>query len=123
MPPSDDYGSMSAPESLLPCPFCGGEALYISRPKSAEVHCLPCTASVSEATKAEAIAAWNTRAATTSNSAMVGELVEALEGFVKSIRGRNTLEKTLTINHDELVSLVCRAESLLARVKASEVQP
>ncbi len=48
-------------DELKPCPFCGGE------PEVApwEVHCTQCSAHLVEATTAEAIAAWNTRAAIT----------------------------------------------------------
>ena len=48
-------------DELKPCPFCGGEAILMHGAHAWEIHCLPCTASVSEMTKAEAIAAWNTR--------------------------------------------------------------
>ena len=51
-------------QELKPCPFCEGDAVFIDYPQSAQVHCLACTASVSEQTQAEAIAAWNTRPAT-----------------------------------------------------------
>lgn len=56
---------------LKPCPFCGGEAVYRSFPDqrhiSHYVECAdgPCDVTLCAGnTKAEAIAAWNTRAAT-----------------------------------------------------------
>ncbi|WP_080654839.1 Lar family restriction alleviation protein [Bradyrhizobium japonicum] len=55
---------------LLPCPFCGSEAIETSHPScdccgkawNGEVCCTKCEASVSHLdTSAEAIAAWNRR--------------------------------------------------------------
>lgn len=59
---------------LLPCPFCGGEDLEtdhirtydVDHPDVYEVHCVECGGRGGEGwTEAEAIAAWNTRAAVT----------------------------------------------------------
>lgn len=60
MPKPINLGTVVSVE-LLPCPFCGGEAMEIERYGFHEVCCLPCTAAVQAKTEAEAIAAWNTR--------------------------------------------------------------
>lgn len=55
---------MVTPE-LLPCPFCDGEADFGTRPYKNSlwsIHCSGCTAYRVGQTRAEAIAAWNTRA-------------------------------------------------------------
>jgi len=51
-------------DTLMPCPFCGGEAQWISGgEKCWWSECLSCCAqSDAKATKADAIAAWNRRA-------------------------------------------------------------
>ena len=60
---------------LLPCPFCGGEAVFHDclRPPETfpcRVYCDNCWAEVGGySTKAEAIAAWNTRAERTCKNA------------------------------------------------------
>lgn len=49
---------------LLPCPFCGGEAIYevVSEPHTGWVTCRQCSGCVDEVMpKEEAIAAWNRR--------------------------------------------------------------
>ena len=49
---------------LLPCPFCGGEAEYGLTMAGEETYCKKCHAAMPRlTTKAEAIAAWNSRAA------------------------------------------------------------
>jgi Lar family restriction alleviation protein len=54
---------MTEPNSLLPCPFCGGVA-DIDAPTSIErlVYCKGCYASIAEDATPKAIAAWNRRA-------------------------------------------------------------
>ena len=58
--------SLEAEEELLPCPFCGGDAVVVvTHPISqgAYVRCKECRVlSMPCNTKAEAIAAWNRRA-------------------------------------------------------------
>ena len=53
--------------SLLPCPFCGGEAHLGSQPGGAFVNCTECMASTNVLTgiansEEDAVAAWNRRA-------------------------------------------------------------
>jgi len=49
-------------EQLLPCPLCGGEAIYIGAKVFHNVKCLDCgTLSGTNGAKAETIAAWNRR--------------------------------------------------------------
>ena len=48
--------------TLLPCPFCGGNAkLTTWTPTAASVSCIMCGAHFNTYTEAEAIEAWNTR--------------------------------------------------------------
>ena len=48
---------------LKPCPFCGGEAEYGLTMAGEEAYCKKCHAAMPRlTTKAEAIAAWNSRA-------------------------------------------------------------
>jgi Lar family restriction alleviation protein len=59
---------MKQSDELLPCPFCGGAGLLSSggphEPNDWCGHCLACDYSLEfQATKAEALAAWNRRAA------------------------------------------------------------
>jgi Lar family restriction alleviation protein len=60
--------TVSDAETLLPCPFCGGEARYqtngLDRARYGEVVCNACDfCGPAHSTKAEAIAAWNRRSA------------------------------------------------------------
>ena len=62
----------SATDELKPCPFCGGEAMPVKQIEGRyaiarySVSCNGCgLVAFYEATEAEAIAAWNTRTATT----------------------------------------------------------
>ena len=49
-------------DTLLPCPFCGGEARYGMTFAGEEVYCSECSAAMPrKTTEAEAVAAWNTR--------------------------------------------------------------
>jgi Lar family restriction alleviation protein len=59
------------PHQLLPCPFCGGEAMLVPIYNGVTVKCLGCNAEGEHCysvnyigrseTEAEAITAWNTR--------------------------------------------------------------
>lgn len=73
---------------LKPCPFCGGEAYFDCMEHDAEMNCMDfspeckCGATIISTerfTRAQAIAAWNTRAAEEGKA----ELVEALENYAK----------------------------------------
>ena len=53
---------MTDEPKLLPCPFCGGEAVHILK-AAGLIACKSCRAkTLVHATMSEAIAAWNTRA-------------------------------------------------------------
>lgn len=67
---------------LKPCPFCGGEQVYISQEHVAPgeiwwVRHKGCYGSLAHGTEAEAITAWNTRAISERERALV-EAVRAL---------------------------------------------
>ena len=66
--------------TLLPCPFCGGEARLAGFDEG-YVECADCgaTANMDGNFQGSPAEAWNTRAATASNAAMVAELVEHLD--------------------------------------------
>jgi len=66
-------------ETLKPCPFCGGEAaLMQSAAKDIFVRCQSCRIETDgRKTQAEAIAAWNSRAATTAGPSEREKALEA----------------------------------------------
>jgi Lar family restriction alleviation protein len=74
---------------LKPCPFCGGEAAYRSFPDQRHIsHYIECAHGPCDVTlcagntKAEAIAAWNTRAATSDNLTLMREASGVIEGLI-----------------------------------------
>ena len=72
---------MSATDELKPCPFCGGEAEIVGDYYMEWIaECVECCASsMTYATEAEAVEAWNTRAATTIGKVQV-EIEPVLQG-------------------------------------------
>lgn len=100
--------SVSTPEvtALLPCPFCGSEALSISQmtttPDCRKVRCNSCWARTGDHTDNNAIAAWNTR--TDPNAARLekaatrlASLAQAIQSFLQddspSLREADALDK------------------------------
>lgn len=54
-------------DKLKPCPFCGGEAVYMDKHTPAErphptIECFDCSCSMSEISKDFLIESWNRRA-------------------------------------------------------------
>lgn len=63
-------------DALRECPFCGGEAFSNNVPKNCWIMCRECQANVKTCdTPAEAIAAWNTRAAQEARWASEGDVL------------------------------------------------
>lgn len=62
--------------TLLPCPFCGGNAKQTTwTPTAASISCIMCGAHFNTYTEAEAISAWNTRAERTCSLIEDGDLL------------------------------------------------
>lgn len=62
------------PEVLLPCPFCGGEAILLKDHKKLGLYvaCTECAVCTITGKRDEATAAWNRRALTSSRSGETG---------------------------------------------------
>lgn len=74
---------MTAPD-LAPCPFCGGDKVAVCQSERTDpvfwVECIRCNAEAQPSTdKAEAIAAWNTRATPTPDAAEA-KVLEGVNG-------------------------------------------
>lgn len=94
--------------ALLPCPGCGGKAHWPEPEVGMNwVGCTECGAWT-----APNETAWNRRAD--------AGLLAALEGFVTSIAGRNSLDRMLTINHPELMALLNQARAAIAAAKGHD---
>ena len=83
---------MSATEELKPCPFCGGEAEIVGDDYMEWIaECVECCASsMTYATEAEAVEAWNTRAATTIGKVQV-EVEPVLHGTLTAEQVRELI--------------------------------
>lgn len=106
---------------LLPCPFCSeGGAPWIPSPAE-RVHCSACGADGPGGRSQEArVRNWNTRQ--NSNTALINELVEALEAMVVVMdRGGQPrkLDEALTWRQNDEKA---RAMAAAALAKAKEVQ-
>jgi len=102
-------------EELLPCPFCGGDADFGTRPNERawwSLHCSECTAYRCGPTKAEAIAAWNTRTprlGETGDDDVVGVLLDPIAVHVNMLAGRIAKPSAAAIWHiyrEELLTAV-----------------
>lgn len=97
-------------KTLLPCPFCGGEAYTTDSDNKWFVSCHDCYACVGEGydadawpdhmfySKAEAIAAWNTRAPQATRievlQAALRECATAHNGYAAQIIAKQALENS-----------------------------
>lgn len=79
---ASETNGITSEVTLLPCPFCGGEAeLYSTVPTHGGFWwcvCRDCGASTSFGSEAEAIATWNTRAEDTASTEMA-QRIQTLE--------------------------------------------
>jgi len=89
-------------EELKPCPFCGQPPLFGYRGKNAGANVIecqnndcPCMPFTHALAHAEAIAAWNTRAALTRAPAPAEELVEIAKRHANAYLGGESLERAL----------------------------
>lgn len=74
---------MTTKQELLPCPFCGSNDIDTEGPCYTEFMCNDCGASIyDQASHAEAIAAWNTRAPLATPSTRCAETIDMFTGEV-----------------------------------------
>lgn len=112
-------------EKLLPCPFCGGEAkgagacsADLGIPGDIEIYSIDCqsddcTATLMLDTKAQTIAAWNTRAPADLRSALEAETSAA--AWVNSIPGVRPSDQFIAADRRALESMVARALAASAK--------
>ena len=123
---------MSAPETVLACPFCGAAHMYVRPDEYGDgmfgidgAHkpgCIIGNIDLCDYGEPElAIAAWNTRAATASNAAMVGQIKV---GDIQEAWDRVNELPAILFSQEEERELIAELRNIaLARAKASEVQP
>lgn len=77
---------MTSEQELLPCPFCRGEASleYDEMAEQFSSNCVNCGIQLDGPSKAEAIAAWNTRATLPTPTAFA-DLIERFERWCQNI--------------------------------------
>ena len=119
--------------SLLPCPFCGGQAVYDQGTEEFFGYdrcvCLVCDAQTvwTESSKDRKISEWNTRApALPSASGDVAEIVRDLREWVDAVRSPNNGELSLNqiaiINGECMDSCMERAALALERSSADSAR-
>lgn len=112
-------------QELLPCPFCGSEAI-VKRNKTVMVNCTQCTAATFQrlSDALSAVTAWNTRASTAdlqvrldAAEGRIAELVEALTPFSRLCVADDLLEG---ITPSDLREAVAKARTLVCSIRAQE---
>jgi Lar family restriction alleviation protein len=124
-----DLKALDAAATLLPCPFCGGEAHVVGNCGQPVEHWMAvCHSCVIEldvgcTTPVEAITAWNTRANQLAPVDAIGEAVEALKMHLRNIGkraswGEDEDQKQLRINCDKITLHLELAHAALTRLEA-----
>lgn len=104
---------------LKPCPFCGGEAAVILDDRT-WIECMDCPQKAGVGpfdTDAQAIAAWNTRAAEEGKA----ELVEALENAISLIAHKVGMDATAMVAGQTLVAREVWSQGMAALARYKEI--
>lgn len=107
MTPTQTGDKPMVTRELLTCPFCDGEADFGTRPYKNSlwsIHCSGCTAYRVGQTRAEAIAAWNTRAQETLSPEQPLDTIQRLGQEFDGEQPRLGREAVRDAIHDAIVS-------------------